>query len=169
MQFLLRYSVISSVNYLIIQFSVKSVCGGKNNAKIVLSKVGGVLLSAKVRNEAVVVGSTAAFTCTTNTTLPMRWHRRAYNKSDGVFTRVYNGIKLSDIYKQRYSVSFNTSTGVSMLSINDVQPTDAGTFRCLEFDTAAHAVDLELDVLGKYSHRYVLASCYTLKADSFAH
>ena len=65
---------------------------------------------------------------------------------------VYTGIAILEPYNDgRFSIEINASTGASNLVILSVQPSDAGTYECLEDEGFGEKRTAELIVLGTFT------------------
>ena len=70
---------------------------------------------------------------------------------------VYTGIDILEPYNDgRFSVEINASTGASNLVIRSVQPSDAGTYECLEDEGFGEKRTAELIVLGTFTSCLIL-------------
>ena len=99
---------------------------------------------------AVTVGSVAAFTCNTDSPEPcFIWKYRATDLD--VYKRLYHGNSLAPGCKCNVTLSNNNRT--SSLTINDVQLTDAGFYKCSDCWTRKSS-EAKLSVIGRYTIRY---------------
>jgi Immunoglobulin domain len=111
----------------------------------------------------VVSGSTATLSCTTNTTRSLRWIMYAPQSTDD--THIYDGGKLHENFTNRHNVSrVADNHGLQYtLVINNVQPHDAGKYKCVEVGDVKNNRTFELIVLGACSMFLLSASlnCFT--------
>ena len=94
----------------------------------------------------------AGFSCCTNTTKPILWHfTRPHDNSLHV---VYNGHSLHPALLSTFDVRFDSSIGCSYLRIKQARFGDAGTYCCLESNSARRKLCFELVVLGQCIQRF---------------
>ena len=107
-------------------------------------------------NAAVLVGSTAAFTCHTNST------RVCWTYQENIYDIEFVDVKTKKGYDEKYVnrcsiTTQNTEGTYSTLTINNVQLSDAGFYSCGDcFDLKATT---HLLVLGK-KFKYVKLQCF---------
>ena len=96
-------------------------------------------------NTAVAVGSAATFTCTTDDSEPcFRWNYKAAHVEE--YKRLYESSGLAPDCKCNVTYSDNKRT--SSLTINDVQLTDVGLYKCAECWTT-NSSEAGLSIVGK--------------------
>jgi hypothetical protein len=96
----------------------------------------------------VVAGSTVSFNCKTNAERLLRWI--LYKPQSADETYVFNGRRLNDSLADRYEVSNNTADGLQVtVTINRIQPSDAGRHQCREIGAPKYNHSFELIVLRK--------------------
>jgi len=97
------------------------------------------------KNVTLVVGSSANFSCQTNSSSPaIRWTHRF--SATGKLTTVYNGNKMQPGLTDKYVVIVS-SVGVSNMIMKNVQKNDSGNISCS--DVEADIQSFKLTVIGK--------------------
>lgn len=101
-------------------------------------------LTVSPQNIAVLYGTDATMTCSTNLSRNLMW-RTQYNKSE-IFKTVYTGTQLAKEFSSHYRVSSNNEGAVNLVTRAD--EVSARTYRCEEPNHGI-AASAELIVLGK--------------------
>jgi len=105
-------------------------------------------LTTDARSIATLVNSSAGFSCCTNASVPILWHFN-YPYDNKVHV-VYNGYSVHPALAPSFDVRFDSSSGCSQLTISGVRLGDAGTYWCLESNTARRKLRFELIAFGQY-------------------
>jgi hypothetical protein len=108
------------------------------------------LTSDTSRSMTLSVGSTARFHCRTNKANPigLQWARLMAGSR---FIRIFDPtlMTMGSELAQRCSVTFNSTDGVSELTIRSVDPSDSGNYSCKEPEPPENFLTFELVVIGK--------------------
>jgi len=104
-------------------------------------------------DENVIAIARSSFTlnCSTssNTSTGARWHYSNYVQNTP--TVLYNGKDVNEVFRDRFSARFDRDTSSSLLKIQEVRLSDAGTYSCLKLKSASKISSFRLQVLGIYA------------------
>jgi len=99
-----------------------------------------------------LVNGTTRFSCCSDTPLPIHWH--FIRPRDNDVHVIYNGVSVhTDLRRGSFDVRFDARTGCSLLTVGQIQLSDAGTYSCLESNTAQRQLRFDLVVFGQFSQQ----------------
>ena len=108
-------------------------------------------LRTDARGSVTLVNGTARFSCCSNNALlPIHWHFARPDDDVDVHV-IYNDLTVhADLRAGSFDVRFDGRTGCSLLTVGRVRLSDAGTYSCLESNTARRQLHFDLVVFGQY-------------------
>ena len=95
------------------------------------------------QNVTASAGSSATFSCRTDTSLPIRWNRILPNEMLPLV--IYNGFTVSRKLEFKYAVQAE----LGQLEVKDVGSLDAGTYYCHQLNTSVNRILFYLSVTGE--------------------
>jgi len=107
-------------------------------------------LTSESPSSATLINNSVGFSCCTDASLQIhvQWHFKYPH--DGQLHVIYNGKSVHRHLRPYIDVRFNASSGCSHLTISQVTASNAGTYSCLESNTAHSKLHFQLVVLGRY-------------------